>query len=203
MIRRGHTIAGIRSALYQKAMSNKPIFFDESGRRAARIRVVAWAVGLSVLLILVGFVTSLALSPRVNGLDFPGRAAAVNPPSWRSAPRNPACLPAPSGWRGGPQAPAGGHRPPAPGAKRTAQPDAARHPQAAVRTAAGDRLLYQLGRSAMIRPGLRSNARSKYLDWVVPSWMELNGPDLISAPGSTSAPWTSSAPTSPASPSCP
>jgi len=60
-------------------MSNKPIFFDESGRRAARIRVVAWAVSLSALLILVGFITSLALSPRVNGLDFPGRATVANP----------------------------------------------------------------------------------------------------------------------------
>ncbi|HXB52629.1 MAG TPA: hypothetical protein VNU69_07690, partial [Rhizomicrobium sp.] len=60
-------------------MSNKPIFFDESGRRAARIRVLTWAVGLSALLILVGFITSLVLSPRVNGLDFPGRATSATP----------------------------------------------------------------------------------------------------------------------------
>jgi cellulose synthase/poly-beta-1,6-N-acetylglucosamine synthase-like glycosyltransferase/peptidoglycan/xylan/chitin deacetylase (PgdA/CDA1 family)/spore germination protein YaaH len=55
-------------------MSNKPIFFDASGRRAARIKVVAWAVGLSALVILAGFIASLALSPPVSG-DLLGRVA--------------------------------------------------------------------------------------------------------------------------------
>jgi len=50
-------------------MVNKPIFFDASGRRAARIKVVAWVVGIAALVILVGFVTSLALAPPVTGLD--------------------------------------------------------------------------------------------------------------------------------------
>ncbi|MBW8708314.1 MAG: hypothetical protein JF627_03470, partial [Alphaproteobacteria bacterium] len=55
-------------------MANKPIFFDASGRRAARIKVLAWVVGIAALVILVGFVTSLALAPPVTGLDLPGRA---------------------------------------------------------------------------------------------------------------------------------
>ena len=78
--------------MYQKAMSNKPIFFDESGRRAARIRVLTWVVGLSVLLILVGFATSLALSPRVNGLDFPGRAAISAPAQLEKRAQKPGLL---------------------------------------------------------------------------------------------------------------
>ena len=62
-------------------MANKPIFFDASGRRAARIRLIGWVVGLAAAVILAGFVTSLALSPPVTGLDLPGRAVAVNPPN--------------------------------------------------------------------------------------------------------------------------
>src|SRR3954468_8949354 len=60
-------------------MANKPIFFDASGRRAARIKVIAWITGITALVILVGFATSLALSPPVTGLDLPGHAASANP----------------------------------------------------------------------------------------------------------------------------
>ena len=62
------------SARYQKPMANHPIFFDASGRRAARIKVVAWAVGIAVLVILVGFATSLALSPPIDRPEPAGRA---------------------------------------------------------------------------------------------------------------------------------
>src|SRR5438067_3723089 len=67
------------SARYQKTMATKPIFFDATGRRAARIKIVAWVVGIAALVILTGFVTSLALSPPVTGLDLPGRVAVPNP----------------------------------------------------------------------------------------------------------------------------
>src|ERR1700740_1814672 len=56
-------------------MVNKPIFFDASGRRAARIKIVAWAAGLALLVISVGFAASLMLAPPVRGLVFPQRAA--------------------------------------------------------------------------------------------------------------------------------
>ncbi|HEY0265111.1 MAG TPA: glycosyltransferase [Rhizomicrobium sp.] len=63
-------------------MANKPIFFDASGRRAARIKVVAWVVGIAALVILTGFGASLALSPPVAGLDLPGgRAVAATTPN--------------------------------------------------------------------------------------------------------------------------
>src|SRR5882724_13142482 len=61
--------------LYQETMANKPIFFDASGRRAARIKVLAWAAGLALLVISVGFAASLTLAPPVRGLVFPQRAA--------------------------------------------------------------------------------------------------------------------------------
>src|SRR6185312_16766820 len=68
------------SARYQKPMANHPIFFDASGRRAARIKVVAWAVGIALLVILVGFATSLALAPKTTGLNLPG-ARTITPPN--------------------------------------------------------------------------------------------------------------------------
>jgi cellulose synthase/poly-beta-1,6-N-acetylglucosamine synthase-like glycosyltransferase/peptidoglycan/xylan/chitin deacetylase (PgdA/CDA1 family) len=56
-------------------MANKPIFFDASGRRAVRIKLVAWVVGIAALVILTGFGASLILSPPVTGLNLPGRLA--------------------------------------------------------------------------------------------------------------------------------
>jgi cellulose synthase/poly-beta-1,6-N-acetylglucosamine synthase-like glycosyltransferase/peptidoglycan/xylan/chitin deacetylase (PgdA/CDA1 family)/spore germination protein YaaH len=56
-------------------MANKPIFFDASGRRAARIKILAWAAGLGLLVISVGFAASLTLAPPVRGFVFPQRAA--------------------------------------------------------------------------------------------------------------------------------
>src|SRR5690349_23546248 len=60
-------------------MANKPIFFDASGRRAACIKILAWAVGIALFVISVGFAASLALAPPVAGLDFPGRVVTANP----------------------------------------------------------------------------------------------------------------------------
>src|SRR5579872_1070999 len=159
-------------------MSNKPIFFDESGRRAARIRVVAWAVSLSALLILVGFITSLALSPRVNGLDFPGRATAANPALLEKRAQKPGLL-------------ARAERL-AQAARKRRLEDIARLHRA--QSALPNRMLPailkpQAGRPLAIGfytnwagpddPSWASLKRSlKFLDWVVPSWMELSGPDL-------------------------
>ena len=68
-----------------KGMANKPIFFDASGRRAARIKILAWAVGIALFVISVGFAASLALSPPVAGLAFPGRVVTANPAVERRA----------------------------------------------------------------------------------------------------------------------
>ena len=148
------------------------------GRRAARIRVVGWVVSLSVLLILVGFITSLALSPRVNGLDFPGRAAAVNPAQLEKRAQKPGLL-------------ARAERL-AQAARKRRLEDIARLHRA--QSALPNRMLPailkpQSGRPLAIGfytnwggpddPSWSSLKRSlKNLDWVVPSWMELNGPDL-------------------------
>ncbi|HEX4026177.1 MAG TPA: glycosyltransferase [Rhizomicrobium sp.] len=159
-------------------MSNKPIFFDESGRRAARIRVVAWAVSLSALLILVGFATSLALSPRVNGLDFPGRVAIANPAQLEKRAQKPGLL-------------ARAERLALAARKRRLEDIARLH---RAQSALPNRMLPAILKPQVGRPlaigfyapwggaddtSWSSLKRSlKYLDWVVPNWMELNGPDM-------------------------
>src|ERR1700754_2821285 len=73
-------------------MANKPIFFDASGRRAARIRIMAWVVGIALLVILTGFVTSLALAPPVAGLDLPGHSIVSNPANLAKKAQKPGLL---------------------------------------------------------------------------------------------------------------
>jgi cellulose synthase/poly-beta-1,6-N-acetylglucosamine synthase-like glycosyltransferase/peptidoglycan/xylan/chitin deacetylase (PgdA/CDA1 family) len=165
------------SARYQKEMATKPIFFDASGRRAARIKVVAWVVGLAALAILTGFVTSLVLSPPVTGLELPGGRMIAAPGLVKRA-QKPGLLPR---------------------AERLAT-EARRHRLDAIaklRHAQGtlpSRVLPailkpQPGRSLAIGfytswggkndpswPSLRRSLKS--LDWVVPVWVTLDGPDL-------------------------
>ena len=111
-------------------MATKPIFFDASGRRATRIKVVAWVVSVTALVILTGFATSLALSPPVAGLNLPGGRAVTTPNLVKRA-EKPGLL---------------SRAEKLAAAARLHRPGSARHPQAAGGAAAGDRLLYQLGR---------------------------------------------------------
>ncbi|HEX4636412.1 MAG TPA: polysaccharide deacetylase family protein [Rhizomicrobium sp.] len=156
-------------------MANKPIFFDASGRRAARIKILAWAAGLSLLVISVGFAASLMLAPPVRGLVFPQRAAPA--PLLKRA-QKPGLL-------------ARAERLATAARKRRLEEIARlRRAQSALPSRDLPAILKpQDGRSLAIGfytnwggqddPSWSSLKRSlKQLDWVVPSWMELTGPDL-------------------------
>jgi cellulose synthase/poly-beta-1,6-N-acetylglucosamine synthase-like glycosyltransferase/peptidoglycan/xylan/chitin deacetylase (PgdA/CDA1 family) len=158
-------------------MANKPIFFDASGRRAVRIKVLAWVVGTALLVISVGFAASLALPPPVIGLDLPGRAAAT-PANLVKRAQKPGLL-------------ARAERLAAAVRKRRLEEIAQlRHAQSALPSRALPAILKpQNGRPLAIGfytnwqgkddPAWPSLKRSlKNLDWVVPSWMTLDGPDL-------------------------
>ena len=158
-------------------MANKPIFFDASGRRAARIKVLVWVVGICLLVISVGFAASLALAPPVAGLNLPGRAAAT-PANLVKRAQKPGLL-------------ARAERLAAAARKRRLEEIAKlRHAQSALPSRALPAILKpQNGRPLAIGfytnwqgkddPGWPSLKRSlKNLDWVVPSWMALDGPDL-------------------------
>jgi len=58
-------------------MANKPIFFDASGRRAARLAYVGWALGILAAVIGIGFVTNLLLTPPGRDMSPPERAVAL------------------------------------------------------------------------------------------------------------------------------
>ena len=161
-------------------MANHPIFFDASGRRAFRIKVIAWVVGLTAVVIMTGFLASLLLSPPVTGLDLPGRAAA--PPALaknleRRAQKPGLLLRA--------------ERLAAQARKRRLDDIAKLHPaQGTLPSRVLPAILKpQNGRPLAIGfytnwagkddPSWPSLKRSlKNLDWVVPLWLTLDGPDL-------------------------
>jgi peptidoglycan-N-acetylglucosamine deacetylase len=158
-------------------MANKPIFFDASGRRAARINVLAWAVSVAVLVVSVGFAASLALAPPVSNLDLPGRMAAM-PTNLAKRAQKPGLL-------------ARAERLAAAARRRRLEEIARlRHAQSALPSRALPAILKpQDGRPLAIGfytnwggkddPAWPSLKRSlKNLDWVVPVWLTLDGPDL-------------------------
>jgi len=156
-------------------MANKPIFFDASGRRAARIKILAWAVGVALLVVSVGFVASLTLAPPVRGLVFAERAAPA--PLLKRA-QKPGLL-------------ARAERLAVAARKRRLEEIARlRRAQSALPSRALPAILKpQDGRALAIGfytnwggkddPSWPSLKRSlKNLDWVVPIWVTLDGPDL-------------------------
>ncbi|HEX3672761.1 MAG TPA: hypothetical protein VHU87_00680, partial [Rhizomicrobium sp.] len=58
-------------------MANKPIFFDATGRRAARVSVIAWAVVAISGLMGAAFLASLIMAPAVQQIRLPGQLTAV------------------------------------------------------------------------------------------------------------------------------
>ena len=61
-------------------MVNKPVFFDATGRRAARASMVGWTAGVLSLLLGAAFVVSLLTVPTAAPLRLPGRLTAINIP---------------------------------------------------------------------------------------------------------------------------
>ena len=158
-------------------MANKPIFFDASGRRAARIKVVAWVVGIAAVVILTGFAASLVLSPPVTGLDLPG-GRALAPPNLIKRAEKPGLL-------------ARAERLATAARKRRLADIASLHraqgtmpsrvlpailkPQSNRPLAIG----FYTNWGGKDDPAWASLKRSlKNLDWVIPVWLTLDGPDL-------------------------
>jgi cellulose synthase/poly-beta-1,6-N-acetylglucosamine synthase-like glycosyltransferase/peptidoglycan/xylan/chitin deacetylase (PgdA/CDA1 family) len=158
-------------------MANKPIFFDASGRRAARLKVAGWMVTVFLTVILVGFATSLALSPPVTGLNLPGRSVAVNPKELVKRAEAPGLL-------------ARAERLANAARKRRLDYARAHRLQSTLPSRVLPAILKpQAGRSLAI--GFYTNWAGKddpsypalkrslsHLDWVVPSWLALDGPKL-------------------------
>jgi cellulose synthase/poly-beta-1,6-N-acetylglucosamine synthase-like glycosyltransferase/peptidoglycan/xylan/chitin deacetylase (PgdA/CDA1 family) len=61
-------------------MAHRPVFFDVTGRRAARISAMGWVAAIVSTILGVAFVTSLLIATPAPNLDLPGRPVAINPP---------------------------------------------------------------------------------------------------------------------------
>jgi cellulose synthase/poly-beta-1,6-N-acetylglucosamine synthase-like glycosyltransferase/peptidoglycan/xylan/chitin deacetylase (PgdA/CDA1 family) len=61
-------------------LANKPVFFDATGRRAARISTVGWVAAVLSTILFIGFAASLLISQPGSNVDLPGRPSALNRP---------------------------------------------------------------------------------------------------------------------------
>jgi len=61
-------------------INKKPVFFDATGKRAARLATLGWTAALFIMVVAIGFVASLMMANPVATVDLPGRAYATNPP---------------------------------------------------------------------------------------------------------------------------
>src|SRR5690348_10687455 len=62
-------------------MAQKPVFFDASGRRSARLTLAGWIAGIFSVIIAAAFVASLAVVPRLSDVNMPVRLTALHTPN--------------------------------------------------------------------------------------------------------------------------
>lgn len=156
-------------------MANKPIFFDATGRRAAHVSTIGWVAAVVSTLVGIAFLASLIAIPHFNALKLPGQLSAVPPAELQKQAHAPGLL----------------HS----AAKLAAQARARRERLARERlrrergwrhNAPAGILKPQDGRPLSIAfyPTWGSANFSALqralpsLDWVVPTWLNLQGPDL-------------------------
>jgi len=60
-------------------MADKPIFYDETGRRAARLSFLGWAGAIISTIVGIAFLVSLLATRQVTSPDLPIRLTANNP----------------------------------------------------------------------------------------------------------------------------
>src|SRR5580692_4653316 len=74
-------------------MSNKPVFFDATGRRAAGVTFAGWAAALVSGLLAAAFVVSLVfVDTNVPGLILPGHLTAIHIPDLERKAQDPELL---------------------------------------------------------------------------------------------------------------
>ena len=158
-------------------LANKPVFFDATGRRAARISTVGWVAAVFSTILFIGFVTSLVITgppPMSICRDGPCRESARNWSTRRSR------RPVKSAARLATEA--RNRRLEIARLRRLRSELPSRVLPAILKPQtgpfAGHRLLCQLGCNRATPALIRSNAICKQLDWVMPSWLTLDGPDL-------------------------
>jgi cellulose synthase/poly-beta-1,6-N-acetylglucosamine synthase-like glycosyltransferase/peptidoglycan/xylan/chitin deacetylase (PgdA/CDA1 family)/spore germination protein YaaH len=159
-----------------QVMANKPVFFDASGRRAVRFAYIGWGLAIVATVIAIGFVTNLLITP-------PGRSA--TPPERARALRVEARAQKPGLVASAERLAAA--------ARRRRMDYARRHPQGTPDRVLPSILKPQPGRALAVgfyvnwsgsqATSFNSLKRNlSHLDWVVPTWITMDGPGLIFKP---------------------
>ncbi|HWD49817.1 MAG TPA: glycosyltransferase [Rhizomicrobium sp.] len=157
-------------------MANKPIFFDASGKRAARFTVIGWIAATISVLLGAGFVYSLMGVPQAATANHPGHLAALHAPELENKAVAPGLLKSAAQL--------------ATAARAEKRAQLARQHRleklAEKRRARQSKLTPQSGRplSTAFFPNWEASAFDSLkvalpqLDWVMPTWVSLQGPDL-------------------------
>jgi len=157
-------------------MIDKPVFFDASGRRATRMSVLGRAVAILTTIIGIVFIASLIFEPPIAQPNLPGRLSALNPAELVRHAFDPAMLNAAAklaqearaeraalvrAWR----------------AQRAKLAQAHSSP-AALRPFPNKPLTvgFYLSTDELGYPDLKREVSK--LDWFVPAWMNLQGPEM-------------------------
>ncbi|MGD0141584.1 MAG: glycosyltransferase [Rhizomicrobium sp.] len=158
-------------------MADKPIFFDSTGRRAARVAFIAWALAVISVLFASGFVASLVVVPEMENINLRGRLTAIHMPELEKKAQAPGLLRF--------------------AARLAAEARARREEFAHRRLLSGQREVQTRTLASMLRPqssrslsiGFYANWQQDvgfpalktalpHLDWVLPTWIALQGPQL-------------------------
>ena len=161
-------------------MANKPIFFDVTGRRAARISILGWVAAIVSTVLGIAFIVSLVAAPPAINVDLPGRSVAVNPPQLVARAVAPGLLKSAA-------------RLAAEARTRRLEIQRLRHFRSVMPARVPASLMAQKGRALAIGfyvnwPASEGASFSSLkralpsLDWVIPSWLELEGRDLTFKP---------------------
>ncbi len=73
-------------------MTKKPIFFDATGRRAARISLVGWVAAVVSTVLGVAFIASLVVAPQMDSVNFTTRLTAIHLPELEKKATDPGLL---------------------------------------------------------------------------------------------------------------
>jgi cellulose synthase/poly-beta-1,6-N-acetylglucosamine synthase-like glycosyltransferase/peptidoglycan/xylan/chitin deacetylase (PgdA/CDA1 family)/spore germination protein YaaH len=157
-------------------MTDKPIFFDASGRRASRMSIFGWTATVIAALVGTLFIGSLVFEPHVAQPNLPGHLSALNPAELVRRAFDPAMLNAATklaqearaeraklvrAWRAQRAKVAKAHASPA-----------TLHPLPHKPLTVG----FYLSTDELGYPDLKREVSK--LDWFVPAWMNLQGPQL-------------------------
>mgnify|MGYP001546769890 CR=1 FL=1 len=161
-------------------MTKKPIFFDATGRRAARISLLGWAAAVISTILGIAFIASLVVAPQMTTVTFSNRLTAVHLPELVNKAKAPGLLKS--------------------AGRLAAEARARRIDLARVRHQRVARnfpprvflpaLMPKKGHSLSIGfyetyeeasyPALKRAL--PHLDWIVPNWLSLQGPNMMLTP---------------------